>query len=598
MPNSGQLAWRRIDRIPPYPRAILKGHLASAGVDYHDLDKPIIGIANSWNEIVPGHVILRQLAEEVKAGVREAGGLPLEFNTIAICDGITQAHPGMRYSLPSRELIADSIEAMVAGHGIFDGLVLMASCDKIVPAALMAAARLNLPSIFFTAGPAPNLIRPYESKAARQRFLRGEIDEEELVKTTLLYYHGAGTCSFLGTANTMGMVTEALGLAPLNSALLSAQSQERRDLARWTGRRAVEMARQQGPLPREIMTREALENALRLVLAIGGSLNAILHLLALAQELGVELKLSDVDRLSRETPFLAAVTPNDDRFTVNDLHQAGGTPALFQELLPLLQRETITVNGTTLGQEIERFTATKRILVDRSIIHSRAEPLDAEGGIAVLFGNLAPEGAIIKSSAAGDRTFRGPARRFDREEKALEAAQKGQIAAGEVVVIAGEGPRGGPGMRELHRLTEIIKLGGPVAVVTDGRFSGASGGMLVGYVAPEAAAGGPIGLVQDGDLITIDLDARRLTLEVTEEELRRRQGRRQNQAFWRGEDPDRATTALANGKNGVGAGRHPSPDPQGRDERDGGAGHGLLEDYAERVGSAAQGAVRRRGERK
>lgn len=508
---------QRLDRLPPYQRAIVKGHLASCGVAYADMDKPIIGIVNSWNEIVAGHVPLRGLGEWVKEGVRQAGGLPLEFNTVALCDGIAQGHAGMRYSLPSRDLIADSVEAMVRGHDIFDGLVFLASCDKIVPAMLMAAARLNLPSIVVTGGPSGNAITPAESKAARQRFLQGEIGEEELVAITALYYNGPGICSFLGTANTMCMVTEVLGLALPDTALLPAESPERRDLAVRAGRRAVELARAGGPRPSEILTREAFLDAIALVLAVGGSLNAVLHLPAIAHELGIAITLDDWEAVSRRTPFIAAVTPNDNTRTVNDLQRAGGTPAVVRELLPLLHGDRITVTGRTLAENVAGAQVR-----DRSVIRPLSDPLQPEGGIRVLRGNLAPEGALIKRSAAGAEWFRGPARVFDAEELAEEAALAGAIRSGDVVVVRYEGPKGGPGMRELHRLTEIVRKIGQVAIVTDGRFSGASAGLAVGYLAPEAAEGGPIALVRDGDFITIDVAAGTLTLEVPEEELARR----------------------------------------------------------------------------
>ena len=539
---------RSIDKVPPYQRAILKGHLVSCGVDYKDLDKPVIGVVNSWNEIVAGHVPLRGLAEPIKDGIRQAGGLPLEFNTIAMCDGIAQGHAGMRYSLPSRDLIADSVETMVLGHGIFDGLILMASCDKIVPGMLMAAARLDLPSLLFTGGPSANLIKPFESKQARQAFLQGEMSEEDLVAVTARYYSGPGICSYLGTANTMCMVAEALGLALPNTALLPAESDERRALAVEAGRLAVRLAAAGGPKPSRILTRSAFQDAIALVLGMGGSLNTVLHLPAIAHELGIDLTLDDWAEVSRRTPFLAAVTPNHNQRTVNDLQRAGGTPALLKELLPALHPERLVVTGQTLGQAVAAAEVT-----DREVIHPFTDPISPEGGVAVLHGNLAEDGAMIKRSAAGADFFRGPARVYNAEEAALAAAQSGEIQPGDTVVVRYEGPRGGPGMRELHRLTEVAAKIGNVAIITDGRFSGASSGVSIGYLAPEAADGGNIALVENGDSITIDVSRGTLTLDVPNDVLAERRAR------WQAEIKD--------------------------------AG-GFLRWYAQSVGPAVKGAVR------
>ena len=508
---------RRLDRIPPYHRAVLKGHLASCGIDYADMDKPIIAVVNSHNDFVAGHVPLKRMGELVKEAIREAGGLPLEFNTIAMCDAFGQGHGGMRYSLPSRDMIADSVETMILGHDIFDGVVMLASCDKIVPAMLMAAARLNLPTVIVTGGPSGNAITPADSKAARQRFLKGEIDEEELVRVTAQYYNGPGVCSFLGTANTMAMVTEALGLSLPGAALLPSESDERVALIQESGRRAMELVLAGGPLPREILTREAFEDAIALVLGIGGSLNTVLHLPAIAAEAGISLNLDDWERVSRRTPFICAVTPNHNGRTVNDLRRAGGTGAVLKELLPVLHGDRVTVTGLSLAANVSAAEAT-----DREVIRPFGSPILASGGIQVLRGNLALEGALIKRSAAEVEYFRGPARVFEAEEAAEEAATRGDVQPGDVLVVRYEGPKGGPGMRELHRLTEIIKKIGNVAVITDGRFSGASAGMAVGYLGPEAAEGGNIALVRDGDMITIDLAAASVTLEVSDDELAQR----------------------------------------------------------------------------
>lgn len=508
---------RKIDLIPPYQRAILKGHLASCGVTYEEMNRPIIAVVNSHNEIVAGHVPLKGLAEWVKEGIREAGGLPLEFNTIAMCDGLAQSHGGMRYSLPSRDLIADSVETMVLGHGIFDGVIMLASCDKIVPAMLMAAARMDLPTVIVTGGPSGNAITPAQSKEARQQFLKGELNEEELVMVTYQYYNGPGICSFLGTANTMCMVTEVLGLGLPNIALLPSESEERKLLAKESGRRIVDLTVSGGPKPSELLTREAFEDAIALVLGIGGSLNTVLHLPAIAHERGIELTLDDWQKVSERTPFITAVTPNHNGRTVNDLQRAGGTSAIIKELLPALHGDRMTVTGRTLAENV-----ADAVVTDREVIRPIEQPLLPTGGIQVLKGNLASEGAVIKRSAVDTTFMRGPARVFEAEEAAEEAAHKGEVKPGDVLIVRYEGPKGGPGMRELHRLTEIVKRIGNVAIITDGRFSGASSGMSIGYLSPEAADGGTIALVQEGDSIAIDLEAGTLTLEVDEQTLARR----------------------------------------------------------------------------
>ncbi|MFZ5828245.1 MAG: dihydroxy-acid dehydratase [Bacillota bacterium] len=509
---------RRIDRHPPYMRAILKGHLVSCGHSLEDLNtKPIIAVVNSHNEIVAGHVPLRGVGDVVKEAIREAGGLPMEFSTIAMCDGLAQGHPGMRYSLPSRDLIADSVETMVQGHDIFDAVVMLASCDKIVPAMLMAAARIDLPTVIVTGGPSGNLITPAQSKEARQQFLKGEIDEDELVMVTAQYYNGPGICSFLGTANTMCMVTEVLGLGLPGIALLPSTAEERVRLVAESGRRAVALARQGGPRPREILTREAFYDAVALVLAMGGSLNTVLHLPAIAHEAGIELTLDDWQRVSERTPYITAVTPNHNGRTVNDLQRAGGTPAIIKELLPLLHGDRLTVTGRTLAENV-----ADAVVHDREIIRPLSDPLMETGGLQILRGNLAAEGAVIKRSAVEQTYFSGPARVFEAEEAASEAAVAGQINPGDVLVVRYEGPKGGPGMRELHRLSEIVKKIGDVAIVTDGRFSGASSGMSIGYLSPEAADGGTIALVREGDRVTIDLEKGEVNLEVSDEELAER----------------------------------------------------------------------------
>lgn len=511
---------KTINGISDYARAIAKMHLVSTGVPYEDLDRPIIGIVNSWNEIVPGHVPLRDVAEDVKKGVRAAGALPLEFNTIAICDGIAQGHAGMRYALPSRNLIADSIEAMAQGHDIFDGLVFVTACDKITPAMLMAAARLNLPAIFVTSGPANTSAPASGKKEIRKKYLEGKIDEKELIMGSLDFYCGPGICPFLGTANTMLMMAETLGLMLPYMAAIPYGVAERSIASQQAGERIVELARK-GIRPSDILSKGAFFNAIKVTLAVGGSLNTLLHLPAIAQEAGIEVSWEDFDRFSREVPHIAPVTPNGP-YSVVDFHKAGGVPAVMKEIGHLLDLSTPTVSGATTGEIV-----TRAEVKNRNVIRPIADPVHPEGGIAVLKGNLAPNGAIVKQSGVKEelRVFTGPARVFNSEEECLRAFQSGKVREGDVLVIRYEGPRGGPGMREMHRVTEIAGRFERVAIITDGRFSGASIGLSVGYLRPEAYDGGPIGLVEDGDEITINIPAREIHLHVTEEALKERRNR-------------------------------------------------------------------------
>ena len=509
---------RAIDRLEPFQRAISKAHLAAAGVSLDALDsKPLIAIANSWNEVCPGHEPLRQLAEEVKKGIIEAGGEPVEFNTIAMCDGIAQGHSGMRYCLPHREIVTDSIEAMVVGEGVFDGVVYMASCDKIVPAMLNAAARIDLPAVIVTAGPCFARIKPSQSKELRQKFLRGEITERQLIEGTLDYYTGPGICPFLGTANTMGALCESLGMMLPGGSMIPAGTSMRRNQARASGKAVMALV-EQNIRPSQIMTQQALENTVTLLSAIGGSLNALIHLPALAAELGLRLDWDDVAAITSRTPVLCGIVPNGD-LTCVDLHYAGGIPAVLRELKSMLHGECLTVAGKTMGQILEE-TAPG----DRAVIHTAGEPLAKADGIQVLYGNLAPNGALVKTSAVPKDVwaFQGTARVFEGEDACYAAFREKKIKEGDAVIVRYEGPKGGPGMKELHRITEIIKGIPNTAVITDGRFSGASGGLSIGYLCPEAAEGGPIALVRDGDRILVDLPAGILTLDVSEEELARR----------------------------------------------------------------------------
>lgn len=506
---------RAIDKLEPFQRAIAKAHLASAGISYEALQtKPIIAIANSYNELCPGHEPLKQLAEEVKKGIIEAGGEPIEFNTIAMCDGIAQGHSGMKYCLPHRELIADSIEAMVVGEGIFDGVVFMGSCDKIIPAMLNAAARINLPSVLVTAGPCYAEIKPSDSKNLRKQFLNGEITEEELIKGTLKYYTGPGICPFLGTANTMGCLCEGLGFMLPEGSLLPSSTAMRRFSARKSGQAIMELIKKD-LRPRDILTKESLLNATTLLSAIGGSLNALLHLPALAAELGITLTWDEIAEVTKKTPLLTAIVPNGNN-TVIELYKAGGIPAVMKELSPLLNLNVPTVTCNTLGENLE-----KTNYGDREIIKTLNQPIMKADGIQVLYGNLATEGALVKTSAVPEsmRKFSGTAIVFDSENDCYKAFNEKRIKEGNVIVIRYEGPKGGPGMREMHRVTEILKEIPNTAVITDGRFSGASGGLSIGYLCPEAANGGTIALVNDGDIINVDLSKNLLHLKVDEKTL-------------------------------------------------------------------------------
>lgn len=518
--KKGAIVTRAIDKLEPFQRAISKAHLASAGVAVDSLenpDKPLIVIANSWNEICPGHEPLRQLAQEVKKGILEAGGEPIEFNTIAICDGLAQGHAGMHYSLPHREIVADSCEAQIMGQNCFDGVVYMGSCDKIIPGLLMAAARINLPAALVTAGPCYDEVKPSYSKNLRAKFLRGEATEREVIEGTLKYYTGPGICPFLGTANTMGCLGEALGMEVPGGALQPAPSAQRRFIARRTGAAVVELVRR-GIKPSDIMTQAAIDNTVKLLASIGGSLNALIHLPALANELGLECTWTQVAETTSHTPVVCNVVPNGDISCVN-LYKAGGIPAVLKTIEGDLDTSVMTVTGKTLEENL-----SGKIHVDRDVIRTQDDPASIANGIQVLYGNLAPEGALVKTSAvpADQHVWSGPAMVFNSEEEAFAAYNEKRIVAGTGVVVRYEGPKGGPGMKELHRVTEIMKGIPNSAVITDGRFSGASGGLSVGYLCPEALDGAPIALIQDGDVINIDLTKNLIEVEVSDEELARR----------------------------------------------------------------------------
>jgi len=506
-------------------RSLLKG----VGLDDDDLGRPLVAVANSWNEIVPGHIHLDKLAAHVKRGISEAGGTPLEFNTIAVCDGIVMGHEGMRMSLPSRELIADSVEVMVESHG-FDAMVLMTTCDKIDPGMLMAAARLDIPAIFCLGGPMKpgcpawgrfegETITVMELFELPAMVKTGEISPEEAAYLENICC-GPGACGGMFTANSMQCLIEAIGMAVPYMATAPATGAQRMRLAAETGRRIMGLL-QEEVTPSRIMTEAAFRNAIAVDMALGGSTNTVLHLTAVADELGLDLDLDLFDEISRGTPHICNMATAGP-FKIDDLHEAGGIPAVIRELGDSIDGGVLTVSGKTLAESI----GDAKVL-NREVIRPLSDPVHEEGGIAILRGSLAPDGCVSKVAAMSPKMWRftGSAVVFEREENAVAAIHRGEIESGQAVVIRMEGPRGGPGMREMLTATSAIMgygLGEEVALITDGRFSGASRGPCIGHVSPEAAAGGPIALVEDGDRIAIDIPGRRIDLEVPESELRRR----------------------------------------------------------------------------
>ncbi|MGD8563172.1 MAG: dihydroxy-acid dehydratase [Desulfarculaceae bacterium] len=503
-------------------RALFK----SMGYSDYDLDRPLVGIANTWNTLVPGHFNLRLVADYVRQGVYQAGGTPVEFGVIAGCDGIANGHQGMRYILPSREIIANSVEIMAQAHRL-DGLVLLGSCDKIVPGLLMAAARLDLPAILVAGGPAEGGCQ-FDGRAADITSMAealgmlkaGKIDEQTYVELEDEVAPTCGSCSFLGTANSMCCTAEALGLSLPGSATIPATHSRRLSAAQASGRRIVEMI-SEGLSARKILDRRGLENAVRLGLALGASTNLVLHLLAVAYEAEVEMGVQVFEELSRTTPQVARMNPAAPP-NVPDFHQAGGVPAVMKEILPLLHQEALTVTGKPVAANV-----AGAIKKGSDIIRSLKEPWNQQGGIAVLRGNLAPDSAVAKPAAIKPelRSFTGKAHCFDSEDQANQAILEGAIKPGEVVVIRYEGPRGGPGMPEMATAMKLLYGRGlalETALITDGRFSGTNNGCFVGHISPEAAAGGPIAAVRDGDVITIDIPNRSLELKVDSGEIEKR----------------------------------------------------------------------------
>ena len=499
--------------------------LYSLGIEKEELKRPFIAVVNSWNEIVPGCAPLKEIGEFVKRGVLENGGLPFEFCTIGVCDGIAQGHRGMAYSLPSREIIADSIEIMLKAH-CFDGAVFLGSCDKITPGMLLAALRVNIPCVFVQSGPMWNGCHKGEALSLPSlreftgKYFAGKIDEDELDLIERVTMPTTGSCAMMGTANSMSCVVEALGLAyPMSATTPPFFAQKRRE-ARRAGARVVELVKQ-NIRPLDIVNAKSIENALRVGYATGSSTNLVLHMQAVAQEADCHVTLADMDAFSSSTPYVSRLHPSGTT-PFNALHEAGGVPAIFQSLGDLIDGEQRSVSGHTIRQ-----IADAADWADREIIRPRENPFAPEGGLRVLWGSLAPEGAVIKRSGVVKEMWvhRGPARVFENMEEAVGCVEAGTVEKGCVMVIRNEGPIGGPGMREMQLVTTLMVgtgLSDTTALVTDGRFSGATRGPCIGHIAPEAAEGGPIAFVRDGDMISIDLYKGTLELEVSDEELARR----------------------------------------------------------------------------
>ena len=557
MPIAHPLKWRSAALTDGASRAPARAMLRATGLTDQDLRQPLIGVANTWIEIGPCNYHLRELAVHVKDGIREAGGTPLEFNTVSISDGITMGSEGMHTSLVSREVIADSIELVARGN-MFDGLVVLVGCDKTIPAAVMALARLDIPGLVLYGGSiAPGrwhdrdvtIQDVFEAVGAHAA---GKLSTQDLDLLERQACPGAGACGGQFTANTMATVCECLGISPFGSASVPATDDDKVGVARQAGILVMDVLKR-GLRPRQILTREALENAIAAVAATGGSTNAVLHLLAIANEAGVPLDIEDFNRVNARVPLLADLKPGG-RFVAADLHRAGGVPLVARRLLDggHLHAGAITISGRSIGEHAREAAETPNQVVVRPLDN----PIKPTGGLVILKGNLAPEGAVVKVAGYDVKVHAGPARVFDGEEAAFEAVRTGVIQPGDVVVIRYEGPSGGPGMREMLGVTAAIMgagLGDSVALVTDGRFSGATRGLMAGHVAPEAARGGPIAAVRDGDVITFDIGARTLTVDVPAPQLAER------------------LTQL------------PPPPPR--------ATTGVMGKYARLVSSAAQGAI-------
>ena len=495
------------------------------GFGPEDLQKPLIGICNSFNEVIPGHIHLREITEAAKLGVAAAGGTPMEFPAIGVCDGIAMGHTGMKFSLASRELIADSIEAVATATG-FDALVLIPNCDKVVPGMLMAAARLNIPCVVVSGGPMlPGRYQGHDisvsqSFEAAGEFAAGKITEADMTSIEAAACPGCGSCAGLFTANTMNCLTEALGMGlPGNGTIPAAYTGARRQLAKRAGHVVMELLKKDIK-PRDILTEKAFENAITVDMGIGGSTNTVLHLTAIAHEAGIELPAARFDEISRKTPYIAKLSPAGTHHMI-DLNEAGGINAIMKELSKkgVIHTDAMTVVGTVA----EKIANAKILRPD--VIKTVEEPYRKEGGLAILSGNLCPENAVVKASAVAEDmlVYTGKAKCFSSEESAVNAIMDGKIVEGDVVVIRYEGPKGGPGMQEMLNPTAVISGRGlKVALITDARFSGASRGACIGHISPEAMAGGPIAFIEDGDLIDIDIPNRKLELRVSDEELAKR----------------------------------------------------------------------------
>ena len=537
----------RSDKIKQgFERAPHRALLRATGLSAEAISKPLIAICNSYTDIIPGHVHLRKVADLIKKAVIKAGGTPFEFDTIGICDGIAMGHTGMKYSLPSRELIADCVETMVNAHQ-FDGMVCIPNCDKIIPGMIMGALRCNIPTIFVSGGPmragrmpdgrAVDLISVFEGVGALKA---GKINEQQLEEISCHACPGAGSCSGMFTANSMNCLTEAIGLGLPGNGTVLADNPERKKLWRKAGKRIVELVKEDLK-PRDIVTREAIDNAFVLDMAMGGSTNTVLHTLAIAHDAGVPYDLDRINELSQKTPNTCTVSPSS-AYHMEDVDNAGGISAILKEIskVPgLLNLNCRTVTGKTLGKNI-----AKAQIKDLDCIHPLDKPYTAEGGLFILRGNLAQDGAVIKTAGVDPKMFKheGPAIIFESQEDACEGILAGKVQPGHVVVIRYEGPKGGPGMQEMLSPTSYIMgrgLGDKVALITDGRFSGGTRGACIGHVSPEAAEGGLIGLLKDGDIISIDILGRKLEAKVPDEEFARR---RQS---WRPPEPRFKTGWLA-----------------------------------------------------
>lgn len=513
-------------------RAPHRSLLHALGCTTAEMDKPFIGIINSFSEIVPGHMHLRGIAEAVKSGVRAGGGVPFEVNTIVVCDGIAMNHPGMKYSLPSRELVADSVETIAEAHA-FDALVFIPNCDKVIPGMLMAALRLNLPAIFISGGPMLRGYLPTEKGLSKVdlssvfeavgKVVSGKMTERELAQLEEVACPGCGSCAGMFTANTMNCLTEALGMGLPGNGTIPAVDARRRSLAEAAGEQIMKLFAS-NIRPRDIINQDSFHNALTVDMALGGSTNSVLHLTAIAHEAGVDFPLARINEISEHTPQLCRLRPAGE-YHIEDLDRAGGISAVMKELKDLLKLEAKTVSMKPVSGIIARAR-----VADKDVIRPRTRPYAAVGGLAILFGNLAPEGAVVKRSAVSPEMMvhRGPARVFDSEEEATQAIIRGSIKAGDVLVIRYEGPKGGPGMREMLTPTSLLAGMGmdkEVALITDGRFSGATRGAAIGHVSPEAATRGPIAALADGDIIKINIPEYRLDVELGARDIARRLAR-------------------------------------------------------------------------